>query len=184
MKKWIVRLGSLYVFNLVVLLVIGWLLPQVRVGWAAVWAAVILTAATVWLKPVISRFFANTAAKSRASRTSFAEKLVQYGTVFVVELIIWLLVVWFSPVDVRGWFWGYLLPPIALLIAWAIYDVVDDRVEKTAGDLYDRASAGIGGGSASSAAAPPAPPSPAQQAGARELNDGLTDEQRRMLDGL
>ena len=38
MKTWIVRFVSLYVFNVVVLLVIGLLTPA-HVGWAAIWAS-------------------------------------------------------------------------------------------------------------------------------------------------
>ncbi|NLE99220.1 MAG: hypothetical protein GX596_14720 [Propionibacterium sp.] len=186
MKKWLVRFLSMYVFNVAVLLVIGWLLPTVRVGWAALWAGLILTAATLWLKPLVTRWFRGAAAKSASSRTSFGEKAVQWGLVFVVELIIWILVVIFSGVDVRGFFWGYVLPPIALLIGWAIYDAIDDKVEARAGSLYDRAEAGIRGSKSADAQtdAPPAPPSPETQAARQELKDGLTEEQRRMLDGL
>ncbi|MBN9154851.1 MAG: hypothetical protein J0J05_12790 [Microbacterium sp.] len=176
MRKWIVRFVSLYVFDVVVLLLMG-LLPGVRVGWAALWGAVILTAATIWLKPLITRMFRGMAAKSADQRTKLGEKLVQFGVVFVVELIVWLLVVWFSGVDVKGWFWGWVLPPIALLIAWIIYDAIDDRVEARTGAIYDRAT----GGMATDAAAAP---TATEQSGRRELHDGLTDEQRRMLDEL
>jgi hypothetical protein len=98
MKIWIVRFVSLYVFNLAVLWVIGLLLRPVSVGLNALWASIILTAATIWLKPVISKAFSGAAAKSAESRTKAGEKLVQYGLVFVVELIIWILVVIFSGV--------------------------------------------------------------------------------------
>ena len=47
MKKAIVRFGSLYVFNVVVLLLIGLLLRGVSVGWHAFWAAIILIIARV-----------------------------------------------------------------------------------------------------------------------------------------
>ena len=183
MKSWIVRFASLYVFNVVVLLVIGWVLSTVRVGWAALWASVILTAATIWLKPAIGKAFSNAAAKSSSSRTAAGEKLVQYGAVLLVELIIWVLVVLFSGVQVRGFVWGWVLPPVLLLIAWIIYDAIDDRVEAKTAGYYDRAEAGIrgtnraGGGVASTA--------PATGAAARtELDDGLTPEQRKMLDDL
>ena len=39
MKAWVVRFVSLYVFNVVVLLLIGLLTPA-HVGWAAIWASV------------------------------------------------------------------------------------------------------------------------------------------------
>ncbi|GAA2003418.1 hypothetical protein [Microbacterium ulmi] len=181
MKTWLVRFVSLYVFNVVVLLLMG-VLPGVTVDWSALWASVILTAATIWLKPAVTKWFAGMAAKSADQRTKTGEKLVQFGLVLVVELIIWLLVVWFSGVQVRGVFWGWILPPFALLLAWIIYDAIDDRVHARAGALYDRAEAGIRGGKTPDAAA--APPSSESRAAQQELQDGLTAEQRRMLDDL
>ncbi|MFB8387553.1 hypothetical protein ACFC3F_10495 [Microbacterium sp. NPDC055910] len=178
MKAWLVRFVSLYVFNVVVLLIVGMLLSSVRVGWAALWAGVVLTAATIWLKPLVGRMFRGAAAKSAGQRTRLGEKLVQFGLVFVVELIVWILVVVLSGVNVSGWFWGWVIPPLALLLAWVIYDAVDDKIEARAGALYDRAT----GGRVRSADA--TPETPASAAGRRELNDGLTDEQRKMLDGL
>ena len=47
-----------------------------------------------------------------------------------------------SGVSVAGWFWGYVLPPVILLIGWAVYDAIDDRVEGHAGALYDKATGG------------------------------------------
>lgn len=185
MKKAIVRFGSLYVFNVVVLLLIGLLLPNVRVGWNALWASVVLTLGALLLKPVLMRAFRRVAAKSAGSRTRVGEKVVQYALVFVVELIIWMLTVWFSGVDVRGWFWGYILPPVILLIGWMIYDVIDDRVEARAGEVYERVS---GGRAARGAGGAPgrgtAPEAPAATAGRQELKDGLTPEQRKLLDEL
>ncbi|MGV9194929.1 hypothetical protein ACQ143_11355 [Microbacterium sp. MC2] len=185
MKTWIVRTVSLYVFNVVVLLLIGLLLPTVRVGWAALWAALVLTLATIWLKPLITKLFTGSAAKSAGSRTKAGEKLVQYGIVFVVELIVWIVVVLLSGVDVRGFFWGWVLPPLLLLLAWVVYDQIDDRVEARAGDLYDRATGRrVDAGSGTAGSVPPAPESPAARAGRDELKDGLTPEQRKMLDDL
>lgn len=180
MKSWIVRFASLYVFNVLVLLGIGLLLPSVRVGWAALWAAVVLTAATIWLKPLITKLFTGSAAKSAGQRTRAGQKFVQYGIVFVVELIVWALVVFFSGVSVSGVFWGWLVPPLLLLLAWIVYDLVDDTVEARAGRLYDRANAGIRG----SRSTAPTAPSREEAIGREELRDGLTPEQRRMLDDL
>lgn len=167
-------------FNVLVLLGIGLLLPSVRVGWAALWAAVVLTAATIWLKPLITKLFTGSAAKSAGQRTRAGEKFVQYGIVFVVELIVWALVVFFSGVSVSGVFWGWLVPPLLLLLAWIVYDLVDDTVEARAGRLYDRANAGIHG----SRSTAPTAPSREEAIGQEELRDGLTPEQRRMLDDL
>jgi hypothetical protein len=179
MRKWIVRFLSLLIFNVIVLLVIGWFTPA-RVGWSALWAGVILTALTIWIKPVITKWFQSMTAKSASQRTRIGEKLVQGILVFVVALIVWILTVVFSGVSIGGWFWGYILPPVIILVGWAIYDAIDDRVEGHAGALYDRATRRKATGATTTATLP----SPESAAGKRELHDGLTDEQRRMLDDL
>jgi hypothetical protein len=181
MKKWVVRFLSLLVFNVVVLLIIGWLTPA-RVGWSALWAAVILTALTIWIKPAIHRMFQSMAAKSSNRRTKAGEKVVEFGLVFVVALIVWGLTVLLSGVNVAGWFWGYVLPPVILLIGWAIYDSIDDRVEGHAGALYDKATGGVK--TTDAGAATSTLTSTETTAAQRELQDGLTAEQRRMLDEL
>jgi len=182
MKNWIVRFATLYVFNLVVLLLIGLLTPGVKVGWGVVWASVILTAAVIWLKPLVQKWFSGMAAKSAHQRTKAGETLVKIGLVFVVELLVWILVVTLSGVTVHNWLFGYILPPVFLLIAWAIYDAVDDRLHERAGVLYDRASAKVGR-TPTDAATPPAT-APGAGAAQPDRHDGLTAEQRRMLDEL
>ena len=191
MKTWVVRFVSLYAFNVVVLFVLGALLPRVSVGWAALWAAIVLTAGTIWLKPLIAKAFRGMAAKSADQRTRIGEKLVQAGLVFIVELIVWVLVVVLSSVHVSGLFWGWVVPPLALLVAWLIYDAVDDRIEARAGGLYDRALGGRGKPAASAAPASPFGPPPTATAARPDAaprpaahDDGLTDEQRRMFDDL
>lgn len=180
MKKWVVRFVSLLVFNVVVLLVVGWLTPA-RVGWAALWAGIVLTALVIWVKPLVERWFRSMAAK----RGRAGEKLVELLIAFAVALVVWIGTVLLTSVSIGGGFfgafWGYVLPPVILLIGWAIYDAIDDRVESHAGALYDKAT---GGGAATEAASPVVEPSPEAAAGRRELNDGLTEEQRRMLDEL
>lgn len=188
MKSWIVRLGSLYVFNVVVLLLIGWLVPGVRVGWAALWAGVILTVATVWVKPAIGGWFRSLADRRGSALGTGARKAVEYLIVFAVAWIVWIVVVLVSAVNVAGWFWGWVIPPIALLAAWALYDVIDDRLEHTAGQVYDRAEAALGGSRGTQTTTAPPAVSPQQErateAGRAEIRDGLTEEQRRMLDDL
>jgi len=181
-----VRFASLYVFNVVVLLVIGWLTPA-RVGLHALWASVILTLATLFLKPLLKR--------TATSLSAGGTKVVQYLAVFVVEFLIWLLTVWLSGVR-AGNLWGWILPPVILLIGWVVYDQIDDALSRKAGELYDAAGAKISGsrrGSASPASSASSAPSSsssssssssATAAGREELKDGLTPEQRRMLDEL
>lgn len=178
MKKLIVRFASLYVFNVVVLLVIGWLTPA-RVGLHALWASVILTLAALLIKPLLNR--------AATSMSASSTKFVQYLAVFAVELIVWILTVWLSGVT-AGNFWGWIIPPVILLIGWVVYDQIDDAVTHKAGELYDAAAAKISGSPASADTAAPPAPSPessaATAAGRDELKDGLTPEQRRMLDEL
>ncbi|KJL26988.1 hypothetical protein RL72_00727 [Microbacterium azadirachtae] len=173
MKNLIVRFASLYVFDVVVLLVIGWLTPA-RVGLHALWAAVILTLAALFLKPLLT--------KAATSLSASGTKFVQYLAVFAVELVVWILTVWLSGVT-AGNVWGWILPPVILLIGWVVYDQVDDALSRKAGELYDAAGARISGsrsGSRDAGAASTASTSEART----ELDDGLTPEQRRMFDEL
>jgi hypothetical protein len=187
MKTWVVRFASLYVFDVIVLLIVGAVLPSVRVGWAALWASVILTAATVWIRPALTRWFRSRAAKTARERTRIGEAVVQAGLVFLVALVIWLLVVWLSPVVVVGWFWGYVLPPLFLLLAWAIYAAIVERIEGHAGELYDKASGAkteaVTGASPDAASIAPTVAPPIGRA-PRDPYAGLTAEQRKMLDEL
>lgn len=178
MKKWVVRFASLFVFNAVVLLLIGFLTPA-EVGWAALWAAVVLTLLVLFVKPLVQKWFRGAAAKSIDKRTRIGEWFLQILIVLAVAAIVWILTVILTGVDVKGWLWGYILPPIIIAIGWAIYAKISDRLEAKAGEIYTR----LGGGPAADAAAS-TPPSPASQIGRRELDDGLTAEQRRLLDGL
>jgi hypothetical protein len=194
MKKWLVRFLSLLAFNILVLLVVGWLTPA-RVGWAALWAGIVLTALVIWIKPLVEKWFRSMAARSAHQRTRAGEKLVEFLLAFAVAFVVWIAVVLFTGVSIGGGifgaFWGWVLPPVILLIGWAIYGAVDDRVENHAGTLYDKATGTSAGMDAATTAPPIGSPrdtypggSAATAAGRRELNDGLTDEQRRMLDEL
>ncbi|WP_341956770.1 hypothetical protein [Microbacterium sp. LWH13-1.2] len=184
MKNGIVRFAALYVFNVAVLLLIGLLSSGVSVGFHALWAAVVLTLAALFVKPLLTGAFRKAAAKSAADRTKTGEKVVQYVLVYLVELIIWMAVVWLSGVRASG-FWSYALPPLFLLFGWMIYDQVDDKLRAKAGELYDAVQGRVSGKkSAPAAAAPGSPAAPATAEARAELDDGLTPEQRRMLDEL
>lgn len=193
MRAWIIRFVSLYVFDVVVLLIMGALVPGVTVGWSALWAGVVLAAATIWLKPLIHRGFGSIAARSAANRSRLAEKAVQYLVVLAVAAVIWVLLVVFTGVDVRGFVFGWFVPPLLLLIAWAVYDLLDDRIEARAGELYDRATGRRRATDAATGTVPPIPSAPGGSAASApgrpaastpRRDDGLTDEQRRMLDEL
>jgi len=185
MKNGIVRFAALYGFNVVVLLLIGIVFSRVSVGLHALWAAVILTLAALFVKPALRAAFGRSAAKSAADRTRVGEKTVQYALVYVVELIIWVLTVWLSAVRASG-FWAFALPPLILLIGWVIYDRIDDRLHAKASEVYDSVSATLrqAQGRKRGDATASVPDSPATAEARQELNDGLTPEQRRMLDEL
>lgn len=186
MKSWIVRFASLYVFNVAVLILIGLFTPA-RVGLHVIWAAVVMTLAEVFVKPFVQRRFAAAAAKSADQRTRVGEGLVQAGIVLVVAAVVWVVTLLLSRVNAGGsWFWAWVLPPVIIAFGWLVYARIVARIEATASDLYDRAETGIRG----TASAPPSAPSAAAgssasaEQGRRELDDGLTPEQRRLLDEL
>lgn len=183
MKNGIVRFVSLYVFNVAVLLLIGLLLRGVSVGWNALWAAIILTLAALFVKPLLRSAFRRSAAKSAADRTRAGEKVVQYVLVYLVELIVWVLTVWLSGVRSSS-FWGYVLPPLILLLGWVVYDRIDDRLHAKASEVYDAVQSRVTGGGGRPTASAPTAESRETTTARDELNDGLTPEQRRMLDEL
>jgi len=184
MRNGIIRFGALYVYTVGVLLLIGLLLPNVAVGLHALWAGVILTIGALVVKPTLTRVLRRSAAKSAAERTRVGEKVLQYALVYLVELAIWVLTVWLSAVSVSGFVWGYVIPPLLLLIGWVIYDRVDDALHAKAGELYDAVQTRRRGSATNSAAATPVSESRDTTAARRELDDGLTPEQRRLLDEL
>ncbi|NLA09628.1 MAG: hypothetical protein GX871_05430, partial [Microbacteriaceae bacterium] len=55
MKNWLIRFATMLVFNIAVLLLIVLLVPGVRGAWGVLWGGVILTLATMWIKPLLTR---------------------------------------------------------------------------------------------------------------------------------
>lgn len=142
MKKWVVRIGALFVFDYIVIVVMGLAMPRVNVGPIhALWAALLLAVATLWLKPVVRGLFEKLAADGSGERSRFVGWLVKTLVVYAVAFVIWYLVVWLSKVDIQGWLWGYLIPPLVLLVVWWIYDAISDRFEAQAAKVYDQAFA-------------------------------------------
>lgn len=188
MKNWIVRFATLLVFNVAVLLLIVLLVPSVNGAWGVLWGGVILTFATMWIKPALNKWFAGRAAKKAGELSKAGLKVITFLSVFVVAFIVWVLTVLLSQLHVDGWFWGYVVPPLALLLAWVIYDAVDDKLEAQASRLYDSATGKRGAVDASAPPVPLAPGAPGAPAQAAPLrvtdDDGLTPEQRKLFDEL
>lgn len=155
MKRWVVRLGTAFVFNIVVLLLIVWLVGPVHGKWSVLWGSVVFTLATLFLKPFFQRFFTAQGERLRDHNAAWLKgKLLTYVVAYVVALVIWILTVAFSGIDVTGFFWGWVAPPLFVLIGWIVYDQVDDALEARAGRLYDAAQQRLNnGGSAGSGAA-------------------------------
>lgn len=142
MKKWIVRFIAMFLFNLIVLVLIGLILGHVDLGTFglnAIWASVVLTLATLLLKRAIHGLFTGKAEKSAHRRNKVGEWFLQFALVYGVALIIWLLVVALSGVEVDGVFWWWFLPPLILLAGWALYDVLAERVEARGSRIFDKA---------------------------------------------
>lgn len=187
MRNWIVRVGTLLVFNIAVLLLIVFLVPGVRGAWGVLWGAVILTLATMWIKPLLTKWFAGHAAKKSGELSKLGLKSLTALSVFVVAFIVWILTVIFSQIHVVGWFWGYVIPPVALLIAWLVYDTIDDKLEAQTRRFYDSATGKNRSvdATAPAAASPTVPVPPVPNMPTRAVrDDGLTAEQRKMLDDL
>ncbi|MGZ0711522.1 SND2/TMEM208 family protein (plasmid) [Coraliomargarita sp. W4R53] len=185
MKSWIVRFGALYVYNVIVLLVIGVFSPA-KVGFHAFWAAIIMVIAEALVKPLVLKLFAQSAAKSAGERTKTAESLVQAGIVFAVAEIVWILTIVLSGVGIGGsWFWVWIVPPLIITLGWWIYSRVNKKLEAQASDIYDR-TLGRGTPTAGASAEPSTLTTSAVDLDAahKELHDGLTAEQRKMLDDL
>ncbi|WP_223170848.1 hypothetical protein [Microbacterium sp. NIBRBAC000506063] len=172
------RFACLFIFNAGVLLLIGFLTPA-SVGFSALWAAVVMTVLVLFVKPLVHKWFTSLSAKSRPERTSAGEGLVQLLVVLAVAWVVWVLTVIFSGIRAPGWLWAYALPPIIIAIGWVVYAKIVDRFEAKAGEIYDsidqKAARSASGSSA---------PSAATDAARAEANDGLTPEQRKMLDEL
>lgn len=154
MKRWVVRVGTAFVFNILVLLVVVWLVSAVHGSWSVLWASLVFTLATLFLKPFFHRFFLAQGERLRDNKAAWLKgKVLTYLVSYVVALVIWILTVVFSGIHVTGLFWGWVAPPIIVLVGWIVYDQLDDVLEARAGDLYDAAQRRASGKE------PPAPPS-------------------------
>lgn len=142
MRKWVIRLGALYVFDYIVIVVMGMAMPRVDVGpIKALWAALLLAVGTIWIKPLVRSLFDKLARDDTGQRSRFVGWLVRSVVVFGVAFVIWYLVVWLSAIDVEGYVWGYVWPPVVLLVEWWLYDAISDRFEAQAAKVYDKAFA-------------------------------------------
>ncbi len=174
MRDGIIRFTSLLVYNIAVLYLIG-LLTRAEVGLLPIWAGIVMTLLVMFVKPIVTRWFRSMAAKSRDDRTTAGEHLVQALLVLAVAAVVWALTVLLSRVQAPG-VWAFVLPPVFIAIGWFVYSKIADRIHERAGAIYDRIERRTGD------AAPAASPETAQARA--ELDDGLTPEQRRMLDEL
>jgi hypothetical protein len=177
MKTWIVRFTSLFVFNIAVLIAIGLFTPA-KVGWSVIWASLVMTALVLFVKPVAEKWARKKVEQTRQGRSRAREQLVQFLVVLALAGGVWVATLMLTGVNAGdSWFWAFVLPPFIIAVGWWVYALVSDRIEAKAGELYDR----IGSGEKVDA---PASPSAAEQTGRAELADGLTPEQRKLLNDL
>ncbi|HCX84339.1 MAG TPA: hypothetical protein DHV14_04200 [Micrococcales bacterium] len=139
-KRWVVRLVALTLFNIAVVLAIVLIVPQVTGGLLAmIGAGIVLALATVWIRPALSRYATRKAQAGAPRRSPGTQRLVAALAVFLVAAVIWVLTVLLTDIDVHGWFWGYVVPPLVLLVAWWIYAQVVDSLEAKVASAYDAA---------------------------------------------
>ncbi|WP_223693568.1 phage holin family protein [Leifsonia poae] len=139
MRKWVLLVGVAFVINLILLLVVVLLLPQVKGGIGVLWAAIVLTAATVLIKPALTTFLTNRGTRLQSRASWLRGKTLTYLVDLVVTFAVFWIAVVFSSVRITsfwGWFWGTLI----LWAGFIVYDLFEDRIRKRAGDLYDRAT--------------------------------------------
>lgn len=139
-RNWVIRLVSLYAFSFVAFLVMGLVMPSFRIGfWHTFWAALIFTLATVFVKPIVSSFAQKTAAGLQQGKTPLVARIIEYVAVYIVAVIIWIIVTMLTSLHNTG-FWSFLIAPLFLWVAWIVYDIVDETIERAVGKGYDAAA--------------------------------------------
>lgn len=140
MRNWIVRIGAAFVFNILLLLVIIWVTPGVHGAWGVLWASLVFTLATLFLKPVFAQVVGAQGKKLEGRTTWLKGKTLVYLVSYVVALLIWIVTVALSGVSLHS-FWAWVLPPLLVLLGWVVYDQLDDAFERKAVEVYDAARA-------------------------------------------
>lgn len=139
-RNWVIRLVSLYIFSFVAFLLLGFINSSFSNGFFHLfWSALIFTLATVFVKPIVSSFAQKTAEGLKQGKTSTAARVIEYVAVFAVALVIWLILSVLGAAQNPHWF-SWILSPVLLLVAWAIYDVVDEKIEAQVAKGYDAAT--------------------------------------------
>ena len=111
---------------------------------------------------------------------------MQFFLVLAIAFVVWVLTVIFSGVQVHGWILGWIIPPVFVLIGWAIYEAIDDRVEAHASERSRQGGCRHPRLKGDRHRRPQRPPfgRTVDPAARKELDDGLTAEQRQMLEDL
>lgn len=144
-RNWVIRLVSLYIFSFAAFLVMGLVNYSFRIGFFQLfWAALIFTLATIFVKPVVSAFAQKTAEGLKQGKTSTASRVIEYLAVYVVAVVIWMLVSWLTRLHNAHW-WDFFIAPLFLLVAWFIYDMVDEAIQRTVAKGYDAAARKLDG---------------------------------------
>ncbi len=138
-RTWTIRLVSLYIFSYLAFLVMGLFSTAFRIGpLSALWAALIFTLATVFVKPIVESFARKTAEGLKAGQSSTAAKIIEYVAVYAVAVVIWIIISMLSSLSTHN-FWNLLTAPLFLLVAWVLYSILDDTIEKYVAKGYDAA---------------------------------------------
>lgn len=128
-RAWVIRVLALLIFNVGAMLVILVLPGSQGLGFGNVlWGAIVLTLLSLFIKPALTKWFSD-AAGNLSLGARLGAKAVSYLVLYLVALAIWVLIVLFSPIGFGGGLSAIIVPPLLLLLAWFVYDLVDDALE-------------------------------------------------------
>lgn len=131
MKTWGVRIVIALVFNAITLWVAS-VLPGVRLGAGFLWAVLVFTAATLFIKPLIASLFRRDGRGLQARGTRLAGKALTVVAGLLATFAILILTSIFSNGFNISGIAGWLLATVVIWLASLIYDFVDDGLESRA----------------------------------------------------
>jgi hypothetical protein len=143
MKKWLLLIGLAFLVNLVLLLVVILFLPQVKGGFGVLWAAIILTAGTLLVKPALSTFLTKKGTELQPRAAWLRGNTLIYLVEFITTFVIFLICVLLSSVQVTD-IWGWIFGTVILYSGTLTYHLFEGRIRAYASTAYDRAAGSLG----------------------------------------
>ncbi|MGO4589273.1 hypothetical protein [Paenarthrobacter sp. 2TAF44] len=139
MKSLAVRIAIALVFNAITLWVAS-VLPGVRLGAGFLWAVVVFTVATLFVKPLILALFHRRHEQRADRRTWILSKALTVAAGLLATLAILLVTSIFSNGFTINGIFGWIGATVVIWLASFIYDFVDDGLEAKAHELLGGAA--------------------------------------------